>query len=291
MDTAEAKRRVAAEVDRLTPVLLDVSHRIHERPELCFEEHFAHDLLAGVIEDAGISVERGAYELETAFDARVGDGDGPAVAVLCEYDALPDIGHACGHNIIAAAGFGRRPSRCSPSPTELGGQDPRSSGTPGRGRRRRQGSASSIRRGAFAGVVAAALMVHPSGSRGRSASRRHRRPTGPAVVLPPAFAAHAAAAPEMGRNALDAAVLGYNAVAALRQHIRDDERIHGIFTDGRGQAQRGARPRPRPSGTCARPRSRPSSPSRTGWRPASPARPRPPGARSTSSGSTRSTPT
>ena len=224
MDTAEAKRRVADEVDRLTPVLLDVSHQIHERPELCFEEHFAHDLLAGVIEDAGIGVERGAYELETAFDARVGDDDRPAVAVLCEYDALPDIGHACGHNIIAAAGLGA--GLAAASVADAAGGKLALMGTPaeeGGG-----GKELMIRRGAFAGV-GAAMMVHPANHELQTfhaiaVQRLRARYTG--------AAAHAAAAPEMGRNALDAAVLGYNAVAALRQHIRDDERIHGIFTDG-----------------------------------------------------------
>ena len=224
MDTAEAKRRVIDEVDRLTPTLLDVSHRIHERPELCFEEHFAHDLLTGVIENCGLAVERGAYGLDTAFDARVGTGDGPAVAVLCEYDALPDIGHACGHNIIAAAGLGAGLAAASVA-ASVGGALALM-GTPaeeGGG-----GKEIMIRRGAFAGV-GAAMMIHPANHELRTfhaiaVQRLRARYTG--------AAAHAAAAPEVGRNALDAAVLGYNAVAALRQHIRDDERIHGIFTDG-----------------------------------------------------------
>ena len=224
MNNAEAKRRVIDEVDRLAPTLLDVSHRIHERPELCFEEHFAHDLLTGVIEDCGIGVERGAYGLDTAFDARVGAGDGPAVAVLCEYDALPGIGHACGHNIIAAAGLGAGLAAAAVA-AEVGGALALM-GTPaeeGGG-----GKEIMIRRGAFAGV-GAAMMIHPANHELQTfhaiaVQRLQARYTG--------AAAHAAAAPEMGRNALDAAVLGYNAVAALRQHIRDDERIHGVFTDG-----------------------------------------------------------
>lgn len=224
MDTAEAKRRVAGEVDRLAPTLLEVSHRIHARPELCFEEHFAHELLTGVIEDRGLAVERGAYGLETAFDARVGGGDGPAVAVLCEYDALPDIGHACGHNIIAAAGLGAGLAAASVA-AETGGRLALM-GTPaeeGGG-----GKEIMLRRGAFADVDAA-MMIHPA---------NHELRTFHAIAVQrlragyTGAAAHAAAAPERGRNALDAAVLGYNAVAALRQHIRDDERLHGVFTDG-----------------------------------------------------------
>ncbi len=224
MDIAEAKQRVCAEVDRLTPTLLDVSHQIHAHPELCFEEHFAHDLLTEVIRDSGITVERGAYELETAFDARVGAVDGPTVAVLCEYDALPGIGHACGHNIIAAAGLGAGLAAASIA-AEAGGRLALL-GTPaeeGGG-----GKELMIRRGAFADVDAS-MMIHPANHELRTfhavaVQRLDARYTG--------AAAHAAAAPEAGRNALDAAVLGYNAIAALRQHIKDDERIHGIFTDG-----------------------------------------------------------
>ena len=106
MDVVEAKEIVRAEIDRLTPTLLEVSHSIHANPELNFEEHHAHDTLTGVLEDQGLTVERRAYDMATAFESRVGADDGPTVAVLCEYDALPGIGHACGHNIIGAAGLG-----------------------------------------------------------------------------------------------------------------------------------------------------------------------------------------
>ncbi|OWY60047.1 amidohydrolase, partial [cyanobacterium TDX16] len=101
-----AKEQVTAEVDRLADVLLDISHRIHANPELAFEEHAAHDLLTDLLEGEGLDVERGAYGLATGFAARAGSGDGPTIAVLLEYDALPEIGHACGHNVIAAAGLG-----------------------------------------------------------------------------------------------------------------------------------------------------------------------------------------
>ena len=89
-DLEMLKEETTAHVDRGRDQLLDVSHRIHNRPELSFEEHFAHDLLTSVLEDAGFNVESGAYGLETAFIARAGDA-GPVVAVLCEYDALPGI--------------------------------------------------------------------------------------------------------------------------------------------------------------------------------------------------------
>ena len=224
MDAVEAKRRVCAEIDRLAPVLLDVSHRIHEHPELCFEEHFAHDLLTEVIADHGLSVQRRAYGLDTAFEARAGSGDGAVVAVVCEYDALPGIGHACGHNIIAAAGLGAGLAAASVADEAGGGLAVM--GTPaeeGGG-----GKEMMLRNGAFADA-AAAMMVHPAN---HELSVIHAVAVHRLTACYRGAAAHAAAAPERGRNALDAAVLGYNAVAALRQHIRDDERIHGVFTDG-----------------------------------------------------------
>src|SRR5918995_6120268 len=102
---SDVKQRLAAEIDRRRDLLVDVSHRIHAHPELNFEERFAHDLLTGVLEDEGLPVVRRARGIGTAFEARVG-ATGTTVAVLCEYDALPGIGHACGHNVIAAAGLG-----------------------------------------------------------------------------------------------------------------------------------------------------------------------------------------
>ena len=228
MDITEAKQRACDEIDRLAPELLDVSHRIHARPELCFEEHHAHDLLTEVLSDHGLAVQRRAYGLDTAFEARAGAGDGPVVAVVCEYDALPGIGHACGHNIIAASGLGAGLALAALA-GEAGGRVA-VMGTPaeeGGG-----GKEIMLRAGAFSDADAA-MMVHPANHELRvfhavAVQRLNARYTG--------AAAHAAAAPEKGRNALDAAVLGYNAVAALRQHIRYDERIHGIFTDGGAKA-------------------------------------------------------
>lgn len=222
MDVIEAKQQVRAEIERLTPTLLEVSHEVHANPELNFEEHFAHEMLSGVLEDEGLSVERGAYDLSTAFDARVGTS-GPTVAVCCEYDALPGIGHACGHNIIAAAGLGAGLAAATVAEA-LGGRLA-ILGTPaeeGGG-----GKEFMIRRGAF-DDVAAAMMVHPADHDLRS---MHTIAIHTMDVEYEGQAAHAAAAPHKGRNALDAAVLGYTNVAALRQHIRPDERIHGVFTD------------------------------------------------------------
>jgi amidohydrolase len=221
-----AKAQVTAEVDRLADVLLDASHQIHAEPELAFEEKAAHDLLTGLLEGEGLEVERGAYGLPTGFAARAGSGDGPTVAVLLEYDALPEIGHACGHNVIAAAGLGAGLAAASVA-EQLGGKV-LILGTPAE-----EGGGGKIfmaDAGALDGVDAA-MMIHP-------ADADLTRITAIAVqqlkVRYQGRAAHAAAAPQQGVNALDAAVLGYNAVAALRQHIRPDERVHGIFTDGGG---------------------------------------------------------
>ena len=217
-----AKNRAAEEIERLSDTLLDVSHQIWEHPELCFEERFAHDLLCDTLDASGVAATRHAYELETAFEAGAGSA-GPIVAVLCEYDALPDIGHACGHNVIAAAGLGAGLAAAVLA-EELGGRV-RILGTPaeeGGG-----GKVFMIRRGAFEGLDAA-MMVHPAD---------HDLPTLTTLAIHTleveytGVASHAAAAPHLGRNALDAAVLGYVNVAALRQHIRPDERVHGVFPE------------------------------------------------------------
>jgi amidohydrolase len=223
MDVTEAKDIVRSEIERLTPALIDASHSLHANPELNFEEHHAHETLTGVLDDNGIDVQRGAYDMPTAFDARVGTADGPTVAVLCEYDALPVIGHACGHNIIGTAGLGAGIAVAKVAEA-LGGRVA-ILGTPaeeGGG-----GKEFMIRRGAFDDVDLA-MMVHPAD---RDLTTMHTIAIQQLHVTYDGQAAHAAAAPHKGRNALDAAVLGYNAVAALRQHIRPDERIHGIFTE------------------------------------------------------------
>ena len=220
---SDAKSRLAAEVDGRAEVLLDVSRRIHAQPELGYEERFAHDLLTGVLEDAGLAVTRAARGVETAFEACAG-GSGPLVAVVCEYDALPGIGHACGHNVIAAAGLGAGLAAAALA-DELGGRV-LVVGTPAE-----EGGGGKVRLidgGTFEGVDAA-LMVHPADADLMAMDvvalqQAHVTYTGEA--------AHAAAFPHRGRNALDAAVLGYLNVAALRQHIEEGERLHGIITDG-----------------------------------------------------------
>lgn len=223
MDAAGLKQAVCDRVDELAERLIDASHQIHAHPELNFAEHFAHDLLAELLEREGVAVERHAYGLATAFDAVAGNG-GPTVAVLCEYDALPGVGHACGHNIIATAGLGA--GLAAAAVAEQAGGRVRIIGTPAE-----EGGGGKVlmaRRGAFEGVDAA-MMVHPADA---DLLLMNCLAIQELLVEYDGHAAHAAAAPWEGRNALDAAVLGYMNVAAMRQHIRPDERVHGVITRG-----------------------------------------------------------
>jgi len=226
MPLGDLKARLCDEVDRRAEAIRGVSRQLHAHPELGFAESFAHDVLASTLEADGLAVSRSAFGLDTAFAAEAGER-GATVAVVCEYDALPGIGHACGHNVIAAAGIGAGLAAAALA-SEAGGRV-RILGTPaeeGGG-----GKVFMLEAGAFDGCDAA-LMVHPAqadllrmdGIAVRQVVARYR-----------GAAAHAAAAPHEGRNALDGAVLGYLNVAALRQHIRGDERIHGVFTDGGGK--------------------------------------------------------
>jgi len=226
VDLDAVKDRLDRVVDDHADELLAASHDIHAHPELGFEEHHAHDVLTSLLSGAGLDVTRNAYGMATAFEARVGSG-GPTVAVLCEYDALPGIGHACGHNIIGTAGVGAAIAAATVA-EELGGSL-RVLGTPAE-----EGGGGKIllaAEGAFEGVDAA-LMVHPAGM---DLARFGALAIQQLEVTYHGRASHAAAAPAAGRNALDAAVLGYVNVAALRQHIRPAERVHGIFTEA-GQA-------------------------------------------------------
>jgi metal-dependent amidase/aminoacylase/carboxypeptidase family protein len=102
----ELKQSVCQDIDARANDLVSISHQLHAKPETNFEEHFAHQILTDYIADSKVKVTRKAFDLDTAFDVRIKGGSGPTVAVLCEYDALPGIGHACGHNIIATAGLG-----------------------------------------------------------------------------------------------------------------------------------------------------------------------------------------
>ncbi len=216
------KEQVCAEVDRRAELLVVASHRIHAHPELAYEERFAHELLTEILATEGLTPQRHAYGTDTGFSAEVGDGDGPVVAVMCEYDALPGVGHACGHNVIATAGLGAGLAAAAVA-GEAGGRL-RILGTPAE-----EGGGGKIlmaEHGALDGLDAA-VMVHPADA---DLLRMDTIAVRQLYARYEGRAAHAAAAPWDGRNALDAAVLGYVNVAALRQHIHPGERIHGVFT-------------------------------------------------------------
>lgn len=222
-DVEARKRLVCETIDGIREGLCRVSRDIHARPELAFQERFASEQLADLLRGAGIDVETGAYGLETAFAAEFGAEDGPCVAVLAEYDALPEMGHACGHNLIAISGVGAGIALAALG-ERLSGRV-RVLGTPAE--EHGCGKELMAREGALLGVDAA-MMMHPSSVNLVSM---------PCVcmseveVVYHGRAAHASAMPERGVNALDALVLAYQGIAALRQHIRSSERIHGIFTE------------------------------------------------------------
>lgn len=220
-----AKEAAQASYHERRAALVALSHRIHAHPELGFEEEQASAWLCELLADAGFKVERGVCDLPTAFMARAGAGP-LHLAICAEYDALPGVGHACGHNIIAAmsAGAGVAAARVADdlgltisvvgTPAEEVGDD--------------SGKIRLLEGGAFTGVHAA-MLVHPAPFD---------------VVRPRIIAAsmfdihytgkesHASAFPELGINAADALTIAQTAIGLLRQHILPSQRIHGITTKG-----------------------------------------------------------
>src|SRR5262245_5018630 len=220
---ADAKAAARDRIERAREQLVDLSHRIHGHPELGMEEEQACAWLSDALSDAGFAVERGIGGLDTAFSAR--SGPGPFRVVVCaEYDALPGIGHACGHNLIAAMSVGAGLGLAAVA--EEIGVEVTVLGTPAE--ESHGGKILLLDRGAFAGAHAA-MMVHP---------------TPFDVVELPMIAveqldvrftgkeAHASAFPELGVNAADAMVVAQTAIGLLRQHLRVTDRVHGIVTKG-----------------------------------------------------------
>jgi amidohydrolase len=223
MDVGALKQEVCRAVDGLRSELLAVSREIHAHPELAFEEHRASKLLVETLSRAGLEPVLGCYGLPTAFECVFGGEGGATVAILAEYDALPGMGHACGHNLIATAALG-----AGLALSQLQGRLPgrlRILGTPAE--EKGGGKELMAREGAFEGVDAA-MMVHPAGV---DLATMPSLALSEVEVTYTGEAAHASAMPERGVNALDALVTAYNAIAQLRQHIRATERIHGIFTE------------------------------------------------------------
>ena len=223
MDIDKLKSDVIKKVDSQRARLVALSHRIHDNPEPGFKEVKASKWLSAYLETNGFAVENGICKMPTAFRATYGKGK-PAIALMAEYDALPEIGHACGHNIICTAAVGAAVA-AKPALDKLPGRIV-VLGTPAE--ELFGGKAIMAERGAFKDIDIA-MLVHPS-SHDLSSARALA-----CITLEVEFfgkAAHAAARPEEGINALEALILSFNGINSLRQHINERARIHGIITKG-----------------------------------------------------------
>jgi amidohydrolase len=200
-----------------------LSHRIHASPELGFAEHLASGWVASELEACGLAVSLGACDLPTALTADAGPGP-LTIAICAEYDALPDIGHACGHNIIAAAAC-LAARALAPLAGDLG-IALRVLGTPAE--ESGGGKVLMLERGAFDGVHAA-VMAHPAA---RDCFEPFYPASSPLTVSYRGQAAHAAAWPERGVNAADAITVAQVGIGLLRQHIAGTDRIHGFVSRG-----------------------------------------------------------
>lgn len=222
-DLEQAKQTAERTIEAASSALREISLSIHAKPELNYEEHHAHTVLTDYLAAQGFAVERGAYGMPTAFKAVTGSG-GPTIAVFCEYDALPGIGHACGHNLIAISGLataiglkaalgeGNGSVLVLGSPAEEGGG----------------GKLQMIEAGALEGLDAA-MMLHPSPADS----------AWPSMIALEQFTveyfgrnAHAGASPWAGVNALDAMVVAYTSISVLRQQILPTDRVHGVIRNG-----------------------------------------------------------
>lgn len=236
MDPKDAAReRLEANRDKLVAL----SHRIHANPELGWQEEKSSGWVGDALADAGFDVQRAAHDLPTAIVAR--SGSGPLhIAICAEYDCLPEIGHACGHNIIAAMSIGA--AIAAARVADDAGLTISVIGTPAEEAGNDGGKIKLIDRGAFDGIHAA-MMVHPAPMD---------------MAAPPILAAslfeieyigketHASAFPERGINAADAMVIAQTAIGLMRQQMRHTERVHGIVTYG------GAAPNITPARTTAK---------------------------------------
>ena len=216
---------ITQRIDEVADTLLSTSHAIHAQPELAFKEFFACETLTQVLEEHDINADKAVYSLETSFEATLNASEETATAaILAEYDALPGIGHACGHNIIATSALGATLGLQAVA-DQLPGKI-RLIGTPAE--EKGGGKELMARNGAFDGVDAA-MMIHPAGTNLASM---------PCIcvaeveVVYHGKSSHASAMPHKGINALDGLLLAYQAISNLRQHIRSTERIHGIITEG-----------------------------------------------------------
>ena len=223
MDIEKLKEMVIGEVDAHQSELIELSLMIHQNPEVAFKEVKAAAWLTEYLESKGFNVERGICQLATAFKGSYGTGK-PAVALLAEYDALPKIGHGCGHNIIGTTAVGA--AVAARKAVDAAGGSVVVIGTPAE--ESYGGKVLMAERGAFQDIDAA-MLAHPHGV--DMASMRSLA----CIRLEVQFfgkAAHAAGSPDRGVNALEAIIQAFNGINSLRQHINERARIHGIITHG-----------------------------------------------------------
>ncbi|AWB43508.1 amidohydrolase [Paenibacillus sp. CAA11] len=222
------REQIVQYIDGSRSLYVETSHLIHERPEIGNQEYYASQLLTELLEKEGFEVTRNVAGHETGFVARKASSKpGPKIGYLAEYDALPGLGHACGHNLIGTISVAA--AIALSKVTEAAGGDVYVFGTPAEeGGPNGSAKGSFAREGLFEGIDAA-LMIHGSGE---------TRLTSPSLAVDPldfhfyGKAAHASGSPDQGINALDAVILLYNGINALRQQLPQDVRIHGIITHG-----------------------------------------------------------
>ena len=223
----EMKARLAAAVEAHRDEIVQLSHRIHAHPEVAFEEQHAAAWVAEAVARHGYAVEHPAGRLPTAVRGVLrggGGGAGPRIGILAEYDALPGLGHGCGHNTMAASGVGAAIALASIA-DELPGEIV-FLGTPAE--ERGSGKAIMIEDGLFEGIDAA-LLFHPCD---RSHVESHPLASEDVEVVFHGLQAHAASDPWKGKNALDAMILLFSSVGLWRQQLHPDARVHGIIQEG-----------------------------------------------------------
>ena len=221
----DAKSGAQEKLKTIQQDILALSHRIHAHPELGFEEEKACGWLADSLDGAGFQVQRGVAGLETAFIAKAGHGP-LHIGICAEYDSLPEIGHACGHNMIAAMAVGA--AIAAAKVADDAGLTISVFGTPAEEVGNASGKVLMLERNAFDGVHAA-MMVHPAPFEMLEA---HLIAASMFDVHYTGKEAHASAFPELGINAADALTVAQTAIGLLRQHIRQTDRVHGITTHG-----------------------------------------------------------
>lgn len=223
MTVGALKTTAQQSVSSNAEMLLALSHRIHENPEIKFEEHQSAEWVASALEHSGFAVTRGAADLPTAFIATFGSG-ALNIGICAEYDALGGVGHACGHNIIGSAAVGAAlalaplASELDITITVLGTPAEEGGG----------GKIYMLQRGAFDGLHAA-MMIHPAPiERDAMATLANSR----IFIKYTGKAAHAAAAPDRGINAGSALSLAQAGIGMLREHLKSTDRVHGIVLHG-----------------------------------------------------------